>query len=171
MNVNSNWICTFWAAWKYGNSLGWSCRSCLPTPLMVSVLVPLKAFHPCPANRPDQPKAGSQVGTMELLPWVSPKTAKAKCSVLRSITWILTSFLGWEIADLRWSYASESGHGLGACDYEGLTGHYFLTVSPWVPASISNFHFCQAVLAPETPPLLQYHCLCGFTVSYATECI
>lgn len=164
MNANSNWIYTFWAARKYGNSLGWSCRSCLPTPVMVSVLVPLKTFHPCPANRTDQPEAGSQVGTMELLPWVSPKTAKGKMQCLKEHRMDFSLFLGMRDCGL-WGRLMQVKVGMG------LTGHYFLTVSPWVPASISNSPFCEAVLAPGTLPLLQYHCLCGFTVSYATECI
>lgn len=64
MNANSNCISVFWAALKYGYSLSWTYWSCLPTSLVVSVLVPLKAFHPCPTNRTDQSKAGSQVGTV-----------------------------------------------------------------------------------------------------------
>lgn len=101
-----------------------------------------------------------------VLLWVSPKTPKAKFSIFRSITWILGSSLTWEIADFevdlgKWRWAWLCCLQLWSFNRSLLS----YTMSHCVHGSSSSFCFCQAVPAPQTPSLLQYHCPWGFTVS------
>lgn len=172
MNANSNCISVFWAAWKYGYSLGWTYWSCLPTSLMVSVLVPLKAFHPCPANRTDQSEAGSQVGTVSnAAPGFSKdRWGKIQCPKERHMDFSL--FPGMRDCELWAALMQMKVH--RPCRLQLWRNNSSLlsrAVSHWVHARISSFSFCQAVLAPGTPMSLQHHCMGGFTVSQVTECI
>lgn len=103
---------------------------------------------------------------------VSPKTAKAKFSAPKERHMDFSLFPGMRDCQLWGGLMQVKVH--RPCRLQVWRNNRSLlshAVSHWVHARISSFCFCQTVLAPGTPTLLQHHCMGGFTVSQVTECI